>query len=104
MSASLGFLIEELTAISRNSLVGFARVRTPSGTVFHDVGIYQKEGKFWASPPSKPKLNRDGVHMKDAAGKGMWTPVVTFSSKEVRERWSAAVIDAVRISHPEVLG
>jgi hypothetical protein len=103
MSTSSGFIIEEIVPISRNSLVGFARVRTPSGTVFHDVGLYRKDNKVWASPPSKPKLSRDGTHLKDAAGKGLWTPVVSFSSKEIRDRWSTGIIEAVRASHSDVL-
>lgn len=57
----------------------------------------------WARPASKPVLNRDGVHQKDAAGKSRWTPVVSFASKLIRDRWSNAVIEALRASHPEVL-
>jgi hypothetical protein len=31
------FIIEDFTAVVRNTLRGFARVRTPSGMVLHDV-------------------------------------------------------------------
>ena len=97
------FLIEEFAPLSRNSLLGFARVRTPSGMVFHEVGVYRKNGSFWASPASKPRIGRDGVQMKDSASKPIYTPFVTFSSKDIRDRWSNAVIDAMRVAHPEVL-
>ena len=33
------FVIEEWTAVERNTLRGFCRVRLPSGLVFHDVGV-----------------------------------------------------------------
>ena len=96
------FLIEEFVAMPRSSLLGFARVRTPSGMVFHDTGIYKKDSAYWASPASKPRLGRDGLQMKDQAGKGMWQPIVTFCSKDVRNRWSDGVIDAMRMAHPEL--
>ena len=56
-----------------------------------------------ASPPSKPMIDRDGAAMKDAAGKMRYSPLIEFTSKEVRERFSAAVIDGLRASHPEAL-
>jgi hypothetical protein len=30
-------------------------------------------------------------------------PTVSFSTKDLRDRWSAMVIDALRATHPEVL-
>jgi hypothetical protein len=97
------FIIEDFRKVERNTLRGFARVRTPSGIVFHDVAIHQQGEAAWASPASKPLLNRDGQQMKDASGKAQWVPLVTFTSRELRDRFSAATIDALRISHPDVL-
>ena len=45
----------------RNSLRGFARVEMPSGMILNDVTILVGENGPWASPPSKPQVNRDGV-------------------------------------------
>ena len=39
----------------------------------------------------------------EASGKAQWAPIVSFISKELRDKFSAAVIDALRISHPDVL-
>jgi hypothetical protein len=72
--------------LRRNSLVGFAKVELPSGMV-----ITGERGP-WASPPSKPMITRDGTVMKDAAGEIKYAPTIEFTSKEVRDRWSAAVI------------
>lgn len=92
-------IIEEFKPIARNSLCGFARVRMPSGMIIHDVGIYAKEGTRWASPPSKPAIGRDGtVFKKD--NKPVYTPIITFASKEGRNRFSNAVVAAIAASHP----
>jgi hypothetical protein len=100
---STAFIIEDFTPVLRNTLRGFARVRVPSGTIFHDVTIHQKDDAVWASPASKPMIGRDGTAIKDEAGKITYAPVVTFSSREIRDRWSSAVIEALRASHPEAL-
>ena len=55
--------------LKKNSLLGFAKVELPSGMVISDVTILTGEHGPWASPPSKPMIDRDGVAMKDAAGK-----------------------------------
>ncbi len=86
----------------RNSLLGFAKVEFPSGMVISDVTILQSERGPWASPPSKPMLSRDGAAMKDDAGKLRYVPIIEFTSKDIRNKWSDAVIEAMRAAHPEV--
>ncbi len=89
--------------LRKNSLLGFARVELPSGMILSDVTILTGDRGPWASPPSKPMLDRDGVAMKDAkAGKIRYSPFIEFTSREIRDRWSAAVIEAMRDAHPEV--
>lgn len=84
-----------------NTLRGFARVRMPSGLVFHDVSIHSKDGKHWASPASKPQVGRDGRQL-ERDGKLAFSPVVSFSTKELRDQFSGAVIRAVWAAFPEV--
>lgn len=100
-----GIVIEEFTAVVRNSLVGFARVRMPSGVILHDVGIYKKDlkkdGKAWATPGGKPILGRDGTQMRGRDGKALWVPVVSFATKEGRDKFSAVVVAAIEAAHPE---
>ena len=100
---SSGFIIEEFTAVVRNTLRGFCRVRLPSGMVLHDVAIHQKNGKAWASPSSKPMIGRDGTVMGTADGKIQYTSVVSFTSRELHDRWSAAVIEALLARYPDAL-
>jgi hypothetical protein len=96
------FAIRSFVSVERNALRGFAEVETPSGLIFSDTGIYCSADRWWASCASKPMLGRDGVAIKDATGKIKYCPVVSFASKELRDKFSAAVIDAMRTSQPEV--
>jgi hypothetical protein len=82
--------------VRRNSLLGFAKVEFPSGLVIGDVTVLTSELGPWASPPSKPMISGEGVVMKDAGGKIRYVP---FKSKEIRSRWSSAVIEAMRAAH-----
>ena len=95
--------IREWRPLRKGSLVGFAKVELPSGMILNDVTILSGDRGAWASPPSKPMIDRDGIAMKDANGKLKYSPVVEFASKEVRERFSNAVVEALRVMHPEAL-
>jgi hypothetical protein len=97
------FIVEEFVARHANALRGFAKVVLPSGMVLHDVGIYVDSGRAWALPSSKARLSRDGTALKDDAGKIQYSPVVGFASKELRDKFSNAVIEAVRLAHPDAL-
>ena len=88
----------------KGALRGFASVSMPSGMILREVSILQSNGRPWASPPSKPMLDRDGRAMVDDAGKRRYSAIIEFASKETRDRWSAAVIVALREAHPEALG
>jgi hypothetical protein len=54
-------------------------------------------------PASKPMISRDGVVMKDAAGKVKYVPIVSFASKDLRDRFSTSVIEALLAAHPDAL-
>lgn len=93
-------IIKSFVAIRKNSLRGFATVQLPSGMIVADVAVLVTEGRPWASPPSKPMLDRDGSVLRDDAGKVRYAPIISFASKEIRDRFSAAIIDAMTIAHP----
>jgi hypothetical protein len=93
-------IIEEFRPLLKNTLIGFARVKMPSGLVFHDVSIHRHGDSTWASPSAKPQIGRDGSHIR-RDGKTQYSPVVSFASKEVRDKFSDAILDALRSSHPE---
>ena len=89
--------------LRKNSLLGFAKVELPSGMIISDVTILTGTNGPWASPPSKPQVGRDGAVLKDASGKVRYTPIIEFKDKQTRDRWSAAVIEAMRAAHPDAL-
>lgn len=95
-------IIEEFKPIRKNSLLGFAKVRMPSGLIFNDCPVCTTNGKVWASPASKPAMTSAGTQLIGANGKPVWQHIVDFASKELRGKWSDAVIAALRQSHPQV--
>ena len=95
--------IIEWRALRKGSLLGFAKVEFPSGLIISDVTVLSSGLGPWASPPSTPMIGRDGAVMKDDKAKVRYSAVIEFTSKEVRDRWSVAVIEAVRLAHPDVL-
>ena len=100
--------IRDWRPMRKNSLLGFARVELPSGMIIADVTILVGERGPWASPPSKP-MGKDGVALTDDKGKIRYSPVIEFASKEIRDRWSAGVVEAMRAriprcSHERFLG
>ena len=97
------YRVREWRPLRKNSLVGFAKVELPSGMIIADVTVLTGPHGPWARPPSKPMVGSDGVVMKDASGKVRYSPIIEFTSKEVRNRFSASVIEAVQAAHPEAL-
>jgi hypothetical protein len=87
----------------RNSLLGFAKVELPSGMVIADVTVLISERGPWASPPSKPMIDRDGIVLRDEKHKIRYQPIIEFTSKNVRDRFSDQVIHALRQQHPDAL-
>ncbi len=98
------FTLDDWKPMRRHSLCGFATVTLPSGMILSDVSVHTDSGKSWAMPASKPMIGRDGNVLRDQAGKVRYSPIVSFASKELRDRFSAAVIEALLATHPDALG
>ena len=97
-------LVEEFCAVRRNTLRGFAKIKLPCGLILTDVAIHiGGDNKAWASPASKAMLSGEGVALRDESGKIRYSPIVSFATKDVRDRFSQSVIEAVRASFPEAL-
>ena len=84
------------------TLRGFLTAHLPSGMVLHEVGIHTRNGSWWATPASKPMVGKDGLVLRDETGKVRYSPLVSFDSRQTRDRLSQAVVDALRRAHPEV--
>ncbi len=99
---SAGMEVRDWRPMRRGALLGFVKIATPSGLVMVDITVMNGERGPWCGMPSKPMLDRDGVAMKDQAGRVRYVALIEFTSKEAREKFSAAVIEALRSSHPGV--
>jgi hypothetical protein len=47
-------------------------------------------------------LSKDGTALRDDAGKVRYSPIISFDTKQTRDRLSRAVVEALRHAHPEV--
>jgi hypothetical protein len=66
------------------------------------VLILSTNGKWWVSPPSPAKLDKEGHALRDESGKVSYANAFTFDSKEVRrDAFSAAVINALLEVYPD---
>lgn len=69
--------------------------------ILNDVIILTGGQGPWASPPSRPALSRDGVVLKGSNRKMKYQPIVEFTTKKIRKKFSDAVVGALRASHPD---
>ena len=95
--------VSDFKPISAGAMKGFCDVHLPSGMTLHRCSIFAKDGKAWASPPSKQVIGRDGMVQKTAEGKTRYEPTVSFADRATQDRWSSSVIEALCVTHPEAL-
>jgi hypothetical protein len=70
--------------------------------MLHELSVHTRDGKWWIGFPAKPVLI-DGTVQRDESGKVRYgAPLVSFTSRQTRDRLSQAVVDALRRTHPEV--
>jgi hypothetical protein len=96
-------VILRCTPRNSNSLRAFVDVQLPSGMILHDVQIHVRAAAAWAMPSSREMIDRNGVVMRDDAGKTRWLNQVSFTDKPTRTRFSDAVVEAIRVAYPDVL-
>jgi hypothetical protein len=89
--------------LAKGALRGFATIQLPLGLRLIDCPVLVSNGKPWVSLPAKPVLDRDGQHKADPNGKPAYAPVAEWRSRELRDRFSEAVIAAIRRMYPEAL-
>jgi hypothetical protein len=99
MSAPSEISILDWRPLERGTLRGFARVKIPSWHLVIDgVAVHEKDGRRWAQLPAKPMLNSDR-ELEREDGKIRYAKILWFETREISDRFSAAVVAAVdRIS------
>jgi hypothetical protein len=95
--------VRNLKLINKNTLVAGCEVVHPSGVILYDVLIFRSGDRMWATPGSRPQIDKTGQHMVGPNGKRLYVPVVGFVSREVGDAWSERVLAAVRAQHPGLL-
>lgn len=104
LDAPLPLLLLAWKPVVKSSLRGFATVRLGKSLTINDCPVLCTNGKIWAALPGKPLVDRDGRAMLDVRGKQRFAPVLEWSDKAAADRFSQAVVDAVRAEHgPEAL-
>jgi hypothetical protein len=89
--------------VVKGALRGVARVELPPGLYIPDAMLFSSRGKSWAALPSKPVFDADGKHRRYADGKLQYLPAVQWKSRELHERFSAALVRLVREQFPGAL-
>jgi hypothetical protein len=80
------FTVLEFRAFERNTLRGFLSLQLPSGMVIRECCLHKKDEARWISPPAR-KWEKNG--------ETGWTNLVDFDSKESRQRFQAAALQAI---------
>lgn len=104
ISTARKLTVSDFRPMESGALRGFAQVNSPSGTIMHGCGIFEKDRRWWASPPVKPILSKDGTVQRDSNLRKKYEPIISFVDRATEQRWSAAVIEALREAFPEVMG
>jgi hypothetical protein len=102
ISRGMRVIIDEFKSVRKNTLRGFVSAKMPSGMILRDMAVNTSHGKTWVTPPSIPLISRDGTPVLGKNGKTVWKRLVDFENKELERLFSAAVLDALRVSYPEV--
>jgi hypothetical protein len=89
--------------VRKNALRGFAAVELPSGLTIVGIPIWVTRGKAWCSLPSKPVLDSEGRHV-EVSGKKQYALVLRWRSRDLADRFSAAVVELIRRAQPDALG
>lgn len=87
--------------VVKGQLRGFAGVEISSiGLRINDIPIFVGDNGAWAALPSKPELDREGRRKTDINGRAIYAPVAEWRTRELSDRFSEAVVAAVRRAHP----
>jgi len=100
-SHKLSITCLDFRPLVRNTLRGFATIKIRELRLeICDVTLHQKGAARWVQLPAKPQV-RDGALVKDDAGKIQYVHIMDFDSREVRDAFSRACIDAVTRAFPD---
>jgi DNA-binding cell septation regulator SpoVG len=84
------------------TVAGFLSIELPSGLIVNDCKLMVgPQGRRWIALPAIKQLDAEGQPRLGADGKTIWTPIIEFTSRDVRDKFNEVVLAALRRSHPE---
>jgi len=86
--------------LNGGALLAKCKIRLPNRLEISDVAIFVKDGKRWAALPSE--VQRDyttGQPVKDENGRAKYRSSLRWSTRELQNSFSEAVIAAVEAAH-----
>lgn len=89
--------------LRKSSLRGFATIELPIGLRIVDCPVLVSGGTTWATLPGKPRLDETGRQRRDDSGKPLYSNLLDWRTRELREGFSDRVVALVRQAHPDDL-
>jgi hypothetical protein len=83
----------------QGALLGRAAVLLPNGLVVSDIGIFSKNDRRWAQLPAEMMRDGDGQPLKDERGKARYRSAIKWSSRELQDGFSAALVALIEAEH-----
>ncbi len=83
----------------KGALVGHAAITLPNQLEISDIAIFSKDGSRWAQFPSEPMRDAEGQVIRDDRGKIKYRSALKWATRELQERFSHALIEAIEAEH-----
>lgn len=83
----------------KNTLRGFATIKFPMGLTVRDLTVHVKGDNKWVGLPAKVQIDQDGAVRRSETGKILYSAVMEWSTRELGDRFGAAVIELVENHH-----
>ena len=94
----------KFTPVSSGSMVAYVDIEMPSGMIGRDFKLMRgPASEFWLAMPAIKETDRDGNPVLNDKGKPRYREFIGFRDRQTRDKFTAAVLAAVRREHPEAL-
>ena len=77
-----------------------AKVILPNGLEIADIGIFSKDGRTWSQMPAQQVRDGEGRPITDGRGKSRYVSSIKWSTRELQDGFSEALIALVLAEHP----
>jgi hypothetical protein len=96
-----GIRLRGFQPLPKGTLIGFADIELLGGLLVHDCPVFCDGA--WAALRAKPAIDRDGKQKADVNGERQFVPMFERCSRELADRFSAAVVALIEQACPDAL-